>query len=347
MRLWGVHSLRLLENRWLAYSAWMLKERRFRSFRFIRMNLIAVAFCGCICLKSLPAQSVPVADYHQHLRDPIYKTPGEHGTVTSNDLIALLDEAGIKRAVVLSTAYGPVSGPPESEYRRVMNENDWTAEQVRMFPDRLIAFCGINPLKDFAVAEVERCSTIPELRHGLKLHFGNSDTDLDDPSKLAKLQAVVAVADRHRMSIAIHMHPSISHQRPYGAREASIFLAEVLPKAPHVVVQIAHLDGPGGFDPQSDQALQVFIRAIRRGDPRMKRVYFDISGVAGVGDWREHKAVIVERIRQIGLGRILWGSDGAFGGGMTPEEALAAFRELPLADSEFKTILGNTAPYLR
>jgi hypothetical protein len=56
------------------------------------------------------------------------------------------------------------------------------------------------------VAEVERCSTIQELRYGLKLHFGNSDTDLDDPSKLTKLQAVVAVADRHRVSIAIQHH---------------------------------------------------------------------------------------------------------------------------------------------
>ena len=323
----------------------MFQERRFRSVRFLQ--LIAIAFYGCVYPQSLPAQSVPMIDYHQHLRDPIYKTPGKHGTVTSNDLIALLDEAGIRRAVVLSTAYGPVSGPPESEYRRVMNENDWTAEQVRMFPDRLIAFCGINPLKEFAVAEVERCSTVPELRYGLKLHFGNSDTDLDDPSKLAKLQAVIAVADRHRMAIAIHIHPSVSRQRAYGAREASIFLAEVLPKAPHVVVQIAHLAGPGGFDPQSDEALQVFIRAIRHSDPRMKRVYFDISGVAGVGDWRERKAVIVERMREIGLDRILWGSDGAFGGGMTPEEALAALRELPLTDSEFKTISTNIAPYLR
>jgi len=143
------------------------------------------------------------------------------------------------------------------------------------------------------------------------------------------------------------MRPSISHQREYGAQEANIFLNQVLPKAPHVIIQIAHLAGPGGFDPQSDKALQVFIDAINRHDPRVKLVYFDISGVAGVGDWREHKDLIVERIRQIGVDKILWGSDGAFGGGMTPQEALAAFRELPLTVNEVKMILSSVAPYLR
>jgi len=325
----------------------MLKEGGFWSSRLVLVCLTAVAFASCSCLRSLSAQSVPLVDHHQHLRDPIYKTPGEHGTITASDLIALLDAAGTKRAVVLSTAYGPVPGSPEAEYERVKDENDWTAAQVRMFPDRLIAFCGINPMKDFAMAEVERCYSIPELRYGIKMHFGNSDTDLDNPAKLAKLKTVFAAADRHHMAVAVHMRPSISHQRQYGAREASVFLNQVLPKASHVVVQIAHLAGPGGFDLQSDKALQVFIGAIKRDDPRMKRVYFDISGVAGVADWRKHKDIIVERIRQIGLDRILWGSDGAFGGGMTPQQALAAFRELPLTDDETKRILSNVAPYLR
>jgi predicted TIM-barrel fold metal-dependent hydrolase len=313
------------------------------SLLFFTATLLAIGLSGSESL----GQSDSFIDYHQHLRDPIYKTLGERGTVTASDLIGFLDAAGIKRAVVLSTAYGPVGGPSESEVERVRAENDWTANQIRMFPARLIGFCGINPMRDFAVAEIDRCSTIPELHYGIKLHFGNSDTDLDDAAKVTRLQAVFAAADRHHMAIAIHMHPSISHQRPYGAREAGIFLKQILPMAPDVVIQIAHLAGPGGFDAQSDQALQVFINAINHHDYRMKLVYFDISGVAGVGDWREHKNLIVQRIRQIGIRRILWGSDGAFGGGMTPVEALAAFHELPLKSKEAHSILANVAPYLQ
>jgi predicted TIM-barrel fold metal-dependent hydrolase len=305
--------------------------------------LLAIASSG---RKSL-GQSIPLIDYHQHLRDPIYKTPGKHGSVTASDLIGLLNAAGIKRGVVLSTAYGPVAGPSDTEAERVRAENDWTAKQIKMFPARLIGFCGLNPMRDFALAELDRCSAIPELRYGIKLHFGNSDTDLDDAVKVTRLQAIFAAANRHHMAIAIHMRPSISHQRPYGAREAEIFLNQILPAAPDVIVQIAHLAGPGGFDSQSDEALQVFINAINRHDTRMKNVYFDISGVAGVGDWRDHKDAIVQRIRQIGIRKILWGSDGAFGGGMTPVEALAAFHELPLKSNEVHSILANVAPYIR
>jgi uncharacterized protein len=76
-------------------------------------------------------------------------------------------------------------------------------------------------------------------------------------------------------------------------------------------------------------------------------VYFDICGVAGLGHWQDKKELIATRIRQVGVKRIVWGSDGAFGGGMTPAEALKAYRELPLSEDEFRTIDGNLTPYMR
>ena len=79
----------------------------------------------------------------------------------------------------------------------------------------------------------------------------------------------------------------------------------------------------------------------------MKHVYFDVSGVAGLGEWKSKAAVVAERIRAIGVGRILYGSDGAGGGNATPKEAWAAFRQLPLSDPEFQTIATNIAPYMR
>jgi hypothetical protein len=150
------------------------------------------------------------------------------------------------------------------------------------------------------------------------------------------------------MAIVIHMRSSVTRNRSYGAKEAKIFLHEVLPSAPHVPIQIAHLAGAGGFDdPSVDAALSVFIDAIARKDVRVANVYFDICGVAGIGQWKGKKALIVERIRQIGVSRIFWGSDGAFGNGMTPSQALQAYRELPLTREEFQTIETNLAPYMR
>jgi predicted TIM-barrel fold metal-dependent hydrolase len=75
-------------------------------------------------------------------------------------------------------------------------------------------------------------------------------------------------------------------------------------------------------------------------------VYFDICGVAGFGNWQDKKTLIAEQIRQVGIKRILWGSDGACGAGITPEQALRAYRQLPLSVDEFHTIDTNLAPYM-
>src|SRR5205085_3816070 len=120
--------------------------------------------------------------------------------------------------------------------------------------------CGVNPLKDYAVAEVERCAVDPFLKAGLKLHFGNSDVDLDNAEHVQRLRRVFRAANDRRMAIVIHMHPSFTRQRPYGAKQARAFLDEVLPSAPDVPVQIAHLTGAGTYDePATDEALSVFV----------------------------------------------------------------------------------------
>jgi hypothetical protein len=79
----------------------------------------------------------------------------------------------------------------------------------------------------------------------------------------------------------------------------------------------------------------------------MARVYFDVSGVVGLGDWVSKVNLIATRIREIGIERILYGSDGAGGGNLTPREAWAVFRRLPLTEMEFRTIATNIAPYIR
>src|SRR5215472_10007404 len=133
-----------------------------------------------------PAQ---IIDYHQHLYSPVagpISVAGWNG-VTADELIALMDGAHIDRAVVLSTAYSlanPHKPAVPDEREAVRMDNDWTSAQVARYPDRLIGFCSVNPLKAYAVVEINRCARDPNLRTGLKLHFGNSDVDVDDPAEL-------------------------------------------------------------------------------------------------------------------------------------------------------------------
>jgi hypothetical protein len=53
------------------------------------------------------------------------------------------------------------------------------------------------------------------------------------------------------------------------------------------------------------------------------------------------------RIRQLGVGRVLFESDGFGGGNVAPQDAWAAFRRLPLSEEEFGTIATNLTPYMR
>src|SRR4029434_1589853 len=242
-----------------------------------------------LILSILPATQstpAPVIDYHQHLFSPAAAAlvTGETNSprISARDLVALLDSAGIQRALVLSVAYtwGKASrAPVENEYEHVKAENDWTAQQVAEYPNRLRAFCSLNPLKPYALDELQGCSEEPYLHYGLKLHFGNSDVDLDNPKNVAQVKKVFEAANSYHMPIVAHLHTSIDKQRKYGADEARVFLNELLAAAPDVPVQIGHLAGAGGYNAATDSALSVFTDAIAKHDGRMKNVWFDATAV--------------------------------------------------------------------
>lgn len=287
-----------------------------------------------------PALAQPVADHHQHLfRSAVAPAPGL--ALTAKDLIAQLDEAGIQKAAIFSIAYqfgNPNRPAVENEQARVRAENLWTLAQAAEYPKRLVAFCSVNPLKDYALPEIASWS---KAAAGLKLHFGNSDVDLENADHVVKLRDVFKLANRKRLAIVVHLRSTVSRKRPWGARQAQAFLDYVLPAAPDVPIQIAHMAGAGGYgDPGVDPALGVFVEAAARKDRRMSKVWIEVSGVF-MGNWEPHADRIAQRLRALGMKRILYGSD------MPPSGAWKAFRKLPLAPAEFRIVETNVAPYLR
>ena len=297
------------------------------------------------------AQDAPVVDYHQHLFSPYLASLVTNGQaapqVDAANLIRLLDAAGIERAVVLSTAYiwTQPSRHVADAAQRLRAENDWTSRQVAQFPDRLIGFCSLNPLSDDALAELAHCVADPNLRRGLKIHMGNSVVDYQRGDHIERLRRVFRAANDAGMAIVVHMRASVTEKLPYGRDEAAIFLAEVLPAAPDVPVQIAHLAGAGGYDdPGLDAALSVFVDAVRNADPRARNLWFDVTAVVAPTQSPAVREQIARRVRELGLRRILYGTDAPVGG-VTPETGWATFRTLPLTADEFRTIATNVAPY--
>lgn len=274
---------------------------------------------------------------------PVFPGPPAEQVVDADKMVALLDEAGIKRAVILSDAYyfDTPRQPSADPYAKVRAENDWTAAQVARHPGRLVAFCGLNPLSAYAVEELERCSTIRQFV-GLKLQFNTSGVDVRKPEHVVKLRRVFAAANRLHLPILAHL----STGRDYGREQANIFVTEVLPAAPNVPVVVAHLWGGGGF---SGDALAVFADAVSARHPATANLYFELAQASMVAsDSKADLQTIAERIRQIGIERIFYGSDGPQFGGLSPNAAWADFRvKVPLSEAEIQTIAQNVAPFLR
>lgn len=82
-------------------------------------------------------------------------------------------------------------------------------------------------------------------------------------------------------------------------------------------------------------------------DPRTKNLWFDVTSSAHPTNSPEVSALLAKRIREIGVRRILYGTDANLGGALKPRESWAEVCKLNLTDSEIKTIANNRVPYLR
>lgn len=321
--------------------------------------LTSAMLAGAAQAQSPAAAPTPVGDYHQHVfsaEDIALAGPGTGlQPLDAKDVVALLDAAGIRKATLLSIAYmfGKPGREVEDELGKVRAENDWTVAQAARYPERLVAFCSFNPLKDYALQELKRCAGqkngAPGLVRGIKLHFGNSDIQLDDPAHVARLREVFAAANAAGLAIVVHMRASISKGRPYGARQARIFLEQLLPAAPDVTVQVAHFagTGPGYEDPPAREAMAALAAAAGQRDPRTRNLWFDVASIVDRDIKPELAKLVADTIRQVGTGRVLYGTDSAQGGNLRPRESWAAFRKLPLTDEEFAQIARNVPPYFQ
>lgn len=292
-------------------------------------------------------RSAPIVDYHQHLVSPAFapiaKMPERDGAALAKEL----DAAGIDRAVVLSMGYsfGDERKKLPDPDRLTREENDWTSAQVTRNAPRLIGFCSANPLRPVALEELDRCLRLPGMV-GIKVHLGNAGMSLRNPAHLARIQQLFALAERHRAPVLVHMRARGGTN--YGAEDAQIFLDEVVPSAPGIEIVVAHLGSSGpGYSPQHDEVMAVFGAAVERNDPRMANIYFDVSSNVTDEITAADAALVARRFRQVGLQRVLYGSDLSVPGG-TISRGWEIFRtKIPLTPEELQPIMSNRTRFAR
>jgi predicted TIM-barrel fold metal-dependent hydrolase len=254
--------------------------------------------------------------------------------LSAEALIAELDEAHISRAAVFSAAhlYASALGDPRADEREAIRaENQWLSEQIRRYPDRLIGLCSFNPLRPYAAEELRYCVREQGMR-GLKLHFADSGVDLTNADHRRRLRSVFRAANALRVPIVAH----VAGRDGYGAEDAR-WMVELAAAAPNIPIQIAHLAGTGpGLD--AVEALDAYVPRLANAP----NLYFDVSSVVVRASGAEDLERVAQRLRAIGLERIVFGSDRSGDKNEAPGVAWSSFRRLPLSPAEFEVVARNS-----
>lgn len=319
--------------------------------------VLALPLLGGVMLAADPP--TPVADHHIHIPSEataayLQKTAGfDVEAKTGDDVIQFLDTAGIEKGVLLSLAYmfGRPGADFSNEYAKVKQENNYVARQAARYPDRLIGFFSVNPLADYALKEIGRCASQPHLE-GLKLQLANSGVNLRDSSHVRRLSEVFRAANRHGLPIVVHVWTGDT----YGRKDAEIFIREVLPEAPTVTVQVAHMGGAGMFSPTTVEAMKAFESALETKPALLDDVVFDLGAVTAdpaaalaAGDttraqtYRKTHRRTARWIQRLGPERVVFGSDYF---ARSVPDYVETMRDLPLPDRTLRAVYDNAAPYL-
>jgi predicted TIM-barrel fold metal-dependent hydrolase len=308
---------------------------------------LAILLLAACATTPTDAPVAPRVDYHQHLVNPgfapIVKMPERDGAA----LLRELDAAGIERAVVLSVGYSFADerkALPDPD-KLTREQNDWTSAEVVKNAPRLIGFCSANPLRPVALEELDRCLGLPGMT-GIKVHMGNAGITLRDPAHLARMQELFALAQRRRAPVLVHMRARGGTN--YGAEDAQLFLDKIVTTAPGIEIVVAHLGSSGpGYSPQHDEVMAVFAAAVERKDPRMNNVYFDVSSNVTDEITPADAELVAKRFRQVGLKRVLYGSDLSAPGGSIAKGWEIFRTKLPLTAAELRQIAGNRTRFAR
>jgi predicted TIM-barrel fold metal-dependent hydrolase len=326
------------------------------------MARTGLALVAALLLGAAPAPAPVRVDHHMHVHSPAILaflpgycgSPGRVGKcdpaflepLTPQDLLAEMDRAGIRRGLVMSTAYiaeSPMMVPARPDAAEILRSaNDWTVGVAMRYPGRLSAFIGIDPITPTALPEIARWRGNAHVT-GIKLHLTNSGVDLRKDADVAALAGVFhAAADAH-LAIMIHMR---TRATDYGAQDVKRFLAEILPQAGDTPVQIAHAGGWGGTDANTLSALGAFADAVEADRPRFAHVWFDLAAVWKADTSPADKAALVALIRRIGPAHFLPASDWPFSKDLVAYYG-SVYPQLPLTRAEWTIIRTNVAPYAR
>ncbi|MDI6852221.1 MAG: amidohydrolase family protein [Deltaproteobacteria bacterium] len=202
--------------------------------------------------------------------------------ISPAEMIAALAEEGVDAAVV--------SGFPWRTERLLRRHHEVLLEAMRRWPDKLIAFCTVNPLEPGAAREVERC-----LAAGFR-GVGELAWYADVPSeKLEELAPIAELCQHFKVPLMLHTNDPVGAQYPGKAAMSLPAVYNLIRQFPEVTWILAHWGGGLPFyGLQKKETPQVY-----------KNVYFDTAA----SPYLYRPAIYRLAAEMVGPEKILFGSD--------------------------------------
>lgn len=202
---------------------------------------------------------------------------------TTEDLIKEMDKAGVDKAVIVNIGW--------MTHELCVETNDYLLESVARYPDRLIAFCCVQPLAyEAALEEMERCAKcgakgIGELRPDMQMF------DLTDESIV---KPFVDTLKKNNLILLTHASEPVGHIYQGKGSVTPDILYPFITANPDIKHVLAHWGGGLPF-----YALMPEVKEA------LKNVYFDTAA----SPFLYSPKVYEQACALTGAEKILFGSD--------------------------------------
>ena len=236
---------------------------------------------------------------------------------TADDLITAMDEAEVDMSVVLGLGW------TDPDIAREVN--DYLLESAARHPQRLVAFCSVNPAwEEQALREVERCARLGARGVG-ELHPDIQGFDLSDAKVMGPL---VEVVRSYGLIMLTHASEPVGHgYAGKGATTPSVVVG-LIERFPDVPIVCAHWGGGLPF-----YALMPEIGTM------LSNTYFDTAATPLL----YQPEVFSVAMQLVNRGSILLGSDYPL---VNPRRLIRQVGEARLTDEDKRAILGGNAQRL-
>lgn len=238
-------------------------------------------------------------------------------TVSGQDLISEMDKSGVDVAVVLGYGW--------TDQGVARTANDYLIETATTYPERIKAFCSVNPLwGDSAITEIERCAVLGAYGVG-ELH---ADTQGFTSTQEDALRPFMEAAADLDLVVLIHGSEPLGHIYPGKGRMTPDRLLSLAQTFPRVKFVFAHW---GGGLP--------FYALMPEVDDAINNTWFD----SAASPYVYKKEIFDVASRSASPQRLLFGSDYPL---VSQSHALSELRAAGLGSKRAKLVQGGNAAAL-